>query len=177
LFNIESKGIFGRRRRLVARDRLSKADFRSVAKELDASPFPARKIGFVAARRAPREEIVETRWNNKETRNTAAPGDWIVTNLSPRKEVLRDKAGHANTYVIRADKFPQLYEPDVGETEFGQIYKPNGVVEAIRLSGGFQILAPWGQTQQSPDGYLLLNGTEVYGNDRETFEATYAAVR
>jgi hypothetical protein len=62
----------------------------------------------------------------------------------------------------------------MGQTEFGPIYLPKGVVEAIHLSGGFEILAPWGQKQQSPDGYLLLNGTEVYGNDKNTFEATYA---
>jgi len=177
MFNIESKGFFARRRRVVADKKLSKADFERIADQIGASPFPARKVGFVAARQATREETIRTLWNDEETRNTAYPGDWIVTNMSPRKGVLRDKSGHTNTYVIRADTFARLYEPDSGETEFGPVYKPKGVVEAIHLSGGFDILAPWGKTQRSHDGYLLLNGTEVYGNDRETFEATYSAVR
>ena len=177
MFNIEEKGFFSRRRRLIANEQLSKADFCAIAERIGASPFPARKVGFVAARRATQIENIVTHWNGKESRNTAAPGDWIVTNLSPRMEVLRDRSSRTNTYVIRADKFDKLYVPDQGETEFGRIYKPTGVVEAIHLNGGFEILAPWGQAQQSPDGYLLLNGAEVYGNDRETFEATYAAVR
>jgi hypothetical protein len=176
LFNIERKGFLGRRRRLVAEEELSSADFRIIAKELGASPLPARKIGLVSATRATRVAFVETRWNGKETRNTASPGDWIVTNLSPQGEILRDKSGHPNTYVIRAATFERLYEPAMGQTEFGSIYLPKGVVEAIHLSGGFEILAPWGQKRQSPDGYLLLYGAEVYGNDKNTFEATYAAV-
>jgi hypothetical protein len=177
LFDIERNGFFGRRRRLVANKELSKADFRIIANQAGTSPFRARKIGLVAARRATQAEPIETRWNGRESLNTASPGDWIVTNLSPHAEVLRDKSGHPNTYVVPAETFARLYGPEAGETEFGRVYRPKGVVEAIHLSGGFEILAPWGQKQQSTDGYLLLNGTEVYGNDKDTFEATYTAVR
>jgi hypothetical protein len=51
------------------------------------------------------------------------------------------------------------------------------VVDAIRLPGGFDIAAPWGERQQAPSGYLILSGGEVYGNNAETFAATYEPVR
>src|ERR1700674_3552530 len=86
LFHIESKGFLGRRRRLVAEEELSSADFRIIANQLGQPPRPARKIVLVAARCATRVASVETRWNGKETRNRAAPGDWIVTNLSQQGE-------------------------------------------------------------------------------------------
>jgi hypothetical protein len=37
-------------------------------------------------------------------------------------------------------------------------------------------LAPWGQRERAPKGYLLLNGKDVYGNNAGTFEATYEMV-
>ena len=174
MFNIEKTGLFLKRKRLVADQKLTSSDFRRIAGELDLEPFAARKIGFVAARPAEIAERVETRWNGTETRNMASPGDWIVTNLSPEREVLRDEVGNPNTYVVTAANFERLYDAKDGHTPFGHIYEPKIVVEALRLSGGFEIMAPWGEMQQSRDGYLLLNGREVYGNDRETFEATYA---
>ena len=69
-----------------------------------------------------------------------------------------------------------LYEPTEGRNDFGAIYRAKGVVSAIRLTGGFDIAAPWGERQQAPAGYLILNGAEVYGNNAETFEATYELV-
>ncbi len=119
--------------------------------------------------------MVETRWNGKETTNTARPGDFIVTNLSPQRQPLRDREGHMNVYVIAADKFPALYEPTSETSEHGAIYRAKGVVSALPLPGGFDILAPWGERQTGASGYLLLNGDEVYGSSRDAFEATYEA--
>ena len=70
--------------RLEADAVLTPSDFQSIAKQLGPPPLRARKIGYVAARAQPRSEVVETRWNGKETSNTARAGDFIVTNLSPR---------------------------------------------------------------------------------------------
>jgi hypothetical protein len=161
------------RARLVADEQLQLTHFRAIAAELRQSPIRARKIGYVAARQAQRRETVETRWNGTETTNTARPGDWIVTNLSPQQEVLRDSDGSVNTYVIPADGFPSLYEPTSGRNEHGAIYRAKGIVEALSLPGGFDILAPWGERQQAPSGYLLFNGQVVYGNNAETFTSTY----
>jgi hypothetical protein len=177
MFTIERTGFFCRRNRVVAPARLTDKEFREVASNLRRPVVKARKVGFVAARKVEQREGVVTRWDGHETSNTAEPGDWVVTNLSPDRKVLRDKNGNTNTYVIRADKFPILYDPFTGSNEFGALFKAKGQVEAIYLSGGFDIAAPWGQRQTSAAGYLVLNGDEVYGNHKDTFEATYEVVK
>ena len=88
-----------------------------------------------------------------------------------------DAEGSVNTYAIKPEKFTQLYEPAAGVTEYGSVFRARGVVEALFLSGGFEIKAPWGETQRAKAGYLLLNGDEVYGNNRDVFDATYAVLR
>jgi hypothetical protein len=173
MFRIESSGIFGHKSRLVAPTTLSPADFRRVADQLGRRPITARKIGYVAARQAERTEQIETRWEGRESQNTAQPGDWMVTSLSPQRGVLRDSGGHQNTYVIKAENFSRLYDPTTGRNEFGQVFKAKGTIEAVFLSGGFDVLAPWGQKQTAAAGYLVLNGGEVYGNNAQTFKATY----
>jgi hypothetical protein len=162
--------------RLEADAVLTLADFQSIAEELGRPPLRARKIGFVAARRAERSEVVETRWNGKETRNTARKGDFIVTNLSPQRIPLRDADGHLNVYVISADRFPSLYEPAAGRSEHGAVHRARGLVWAIALPGGLDIVAPWGERQTTSAGYLLCNDEEVYGSNAEAFQATYDVV-
>lgn len=162
--------------RLEADDVLSPAEFERLAADLGRAPLRARKTGFVAARKAAAPEAVETRWNGKETSNTAQPGDWIVTNLSPDRVPLRDADGHKNVYVIAGDRFPALYEPTGEETAHGPVHRAKGVVTALPFFGGFDIAAPWGKRQTTASGYLICNGAEVYGSSREAFEGTYAVV-
>lgn len=159
--------------RLVTARKLMPSDFAKIASALNEEPKTARKTGFVAARKATETETVETEWNGTETSNTAFAGDWIVTNLKADKTPLHDRAGNANTYVISSVTFPKLYEDVGGENDFGAIYKATGTVEILPLPGGFDILAPWGERQVADAGYLLLNRTDVYGNNAETFNATY----
>ena len=175
MFKISGKGPGGAAR-LEADAKLTSADFADIAKELGQAPKRARKIGHVAARRAERSEVIETRWNGKETTNTARVGDWIVTNLSLKREPLRDREGHVNTYVIVPEKFAELYEPTPEKSELGDVYRAKGVVLALQLPGGFDIVAPWGERQTGSAGHLLLNGDEVYGANAETFAATYEVV-
>jgi hypothetical protein len=154
---------------------LTSADFDEIAEQIGVTSFCARKTGFVVAEKARGGEVVDTRWNGKETTNTARKGDWIVTNSSSRGETLRDRERHENRYVIAADRFSELYEQaaslDSGGT--AKLYRAKGIVTAIRLDGGFDIVAPWGERQTAPAGYLILNGDEVYGNNAETFALTY----
>jgi hypothetical protein len=163
--------------RLEADAVLTPADFASIARKLGRPPLRARKIGYVAARCAAKSEVVETHWNGTETTNTARAGDFIVTNLSPSRQPLRDADGHMNVYVIVAERFGSLYEPAGDKSELGAIYRAKGIVSAIPLPGGFSIAAPWGSRQVTPAGFLLCNGTEVYGSSREAFEGTYEVVR
>jgi hypothetical protein len=170
MFTIERHG---GRNRLVSDAKLTANDFGRVAKELGIVPMRARKIGLVAARMAEQDTVVETLWNGKETRNTAHYGDWIVTNLDARGVALRDRDGNTNTYVIEVDTFAHLYERMSWNNDFGEICRSSSTVLAIKLDGGFDIVAPWDEGQQASSGYLLLNGKDVYGNNTEPFEATY----
>lgn len=173
MFRIDNGGWWRRKPRLIAAAELDAGDFDAVAQQLRVAPKPARKTGFVAAIAADSARRVETHWDGKETSATAAAGDYIVTNMSADRKVLRDAGGATNRYVIRSDRFPELYEPAGGETEFGPIYRARGQVEVLYLAGGFDILAPWGQRQVAPAGYLIKNGADIYGNNAGTFAATY----
>jgi len=167
--------VIGAKGRLESKGALSAKDFQAIAATIGVAPVRARKTGLVAAKRAARGRTVETRWNGKETQNRARAGDWIVTSLSFERKVLRDGEGSQNTYVIAGDRFGELYEAAGTRTvaRLGAVYRPKGIVSALHLSGGFDILAPWGERQTGRSGYLILNGEDVYGNNAETFQGTY----
>ena len=167
----------GGKARLEADAVLTPADFARIAEELGETPVRARKVGYVAAREATTSEMVETRSNGKETTNTARPGDFIVTNLSPQREPLRDRDGRTNVYVIVPERFAALYEPTGEASPHGAVYRAKGIVSALRMPGGFDILAPWGERQTGASGYLLLNGDEVYAASRAAFDATYEVIK
>ena len=174
MFTLKQRGFFRRIPRLTSTSPLNADDFHALSGMLGVAPIHARKIGRVAAHKAQRRQHFETHWNGKESEITAEAGDWIVTTLTPAAEVMRDRSGQANTYAIKPERFDELYEATGDANAFGGIYRAKGVVEAIFLPGGFEIEAPWGETQSAETGYLLLNGEEVYGNSRDTFKATYA---
>jgi hypothetical protein len=176
MFTLQHAGLLHRKPRLVAPAGLDTSDFHKIAETLHVTPIKARKVGLIAAKQLSDPRRIETRWNGKESEIDAEPGDWMVTSLSPEGVVLRDADGHTNTYAIKPEKFAEVYDLSTETTEFGAIFRPKGVVEAVHLSGGFEIMAPWGEQQRADDGYILLNGNDVYGNHRETFEATYEAV-
>lgn len=159
--------------RLIASEPLSAADFCAIAEQIQTPPVSARKVAEVAARLSETSQQIDTRWNGKETRNIAKPNDWIVTSLAHNRGLLRDAEGNPNTYVIRSERFLELYQATTGRNEFGDFYRAISKVEAIHLAGGFEIIAPWHAVQRAASGYLLRNGNEVYGNNAETFLATY----
>jgi hypothetical protein len=167
--------ILGVKKRLKSTRTLTPGDFHAIAAKLGVRAFAARKIGFVAALKATRPRTIETRWNGKETTNQARPGDWLVTSLSSRRQVLRDGEGPSNTYVVAGGRFRDLYQPTRTKplAKLGAVYRARGAVSALWLPGGFDIVAPWGERQTGTGGYLILNGEDVYGNNTETFEATY----
>ena len=168
--------------RLFSAEKLSaKEDFEKVVESLrdhKCASFKARKISYVAARQATGIEKVETRYDGKETEDTAKPGDWIVTNMDIERRIMRDTQDCVNSYVIRKDTFARLYALDKGEEQpFGAIYKAKGVVDAVEVAGGFDIVAPWGERQQGPGGYILRNGDDVYGIHKDAFDKTYERLK
>lgn len=176
-FKIESAGGPAGLPRLVSTAKLSPDDFSDIADALGSRPMRAKKTGFVSARRTAVQSEIETRWNGKESSITAEPGDWIVTNMTSKRELMRDSQGCLNVYAIRAAAFPSLYAQDSGATPEGDVYRAISEVDVIALPGGFEIVPPWakapGDVQSSDAGYLMLSRGEVYGNAKETFDATY----
>lgn len=172
MFTMDAAGSSGKTR-LTAATRLTPEDFSAIARALGTPPRRARKSGFVSAYKATAAETVVTLWNGKETVNRAEPGDFIAANLGEDRLPLRDGRGNPNRYVIQAARFPELYALDHGVTEFGPIHRSISTVDVLYVPGGFSILAPWGETQTADDGYIVRNGADIYGNNRETFERTY----
>ncbi len=159
--------------RLVADAMLTADDFRAIADQLKMPAAVARKTGLVAAHPARNRETIETHWNGKETQAVAEPGDLIATTLADDGLAMRDAAGGINSYVIKPAKFAELYASTGRHSAFGEVYAATGQVETLFLPGGFEIVAPWGELQRGDAGYLILNGSEVYGNHRDVFEAAY----
>ena len=155
-------------------------DFERIALHLEdfnCRLMRARKVSFVAAREATGPERIETRFEGKEAENTAQVGDWVVTNMDRERRIIRDSQGRENTYVVRKERFSELYVKDAGATEFGVVFKAVGnAVDVIHLAGGFDIVAPWGERQQAATGYLIRNGQDVYGIHAGAFDQTYEIV-
>ena len=145
--------------RLVAEAVLSESDFHAIADNLGTKPLKARKTALIADASATAGERIETHWNGSETVNTAKPGDWVATSLMADGEVLRDRDGNANSYVIPAADFPTLYSPVEGTNQFGRFHAARGTVAALHLSGGFEISRTVGRapdrTRRLPDAQRI----------------------
>jgi predicted acylesterase/phospholipase RssA len=173
MYKLQPTGFFRKTRHLTSTAILTASDFDALAKELSVVPLDAQKFGFVAARRAERPERVETHSEGHETTNIANVGDWIITNMTPHGEALRDSAGRLDTYVIKGDDFERLYVPVHRQSEFGALYGAKGAVSAIELPGSFDILGPWNERQKGKAGYLIRNGDQIYGIEKSVFHRTY----
>ena len=144
MFKIIRSGPWGTDARVNWIAVLTPQNFQRIADEIGSPPIgPEDRLCRRPQGR--QEEMIETHSNGKETTNTARPGDYIVTNLSPQREPLLDRDGHLNIYVIRAAKFADLYEPTGERGAHGAVYRAKGVVSAIPLPGGFDIAARWGE--------------------------------
>jgi uncharacterized protein len=173
MYELARTGLFRKTWRLTSNDVLTPDDFDALAKRLSVDPLLAQKIGFVAARRAEKVEKVDTLSDGYETTNTANVGDYIVTNMSLHGMALRDPRGRPNTYVIRGETFPRLYEEADRQSEFGPLFRARGTVAVIELPGSFDIVAPWKEHQRAKAGYLVRNGDEIYGIEKSIFHRTY----
>lgn len=173
MYKLEKTGRFRKIWHLSAHDVLSPQDFADIATKLKVVPVLAEKVGFVAARRAEFAERIETFTDGLETSSTSHPGDWIVTNLTPDAEPVRDSAGRVNRYVIANESFQKLYKAEGRQSKFGPLFVATGTVHALELPGTFDILAPWRERQKAKAGYLIQNGQEIYGIEKSVFHRTY----
>ena len=137
-----------------------------------------QKTGQVQATKAKGGEmIITTTSSGKETTNTAAKGDYIVTNLATKAK---------ESYIISSEKFAARYKKIKTISRGVGLYNPKGKVRAITLTASllkslkwkdkFYILATWGENQYVEKGdYLVCPMTkdEVYRIGRKEFRKTY----
>lgn len=145
-------------------------DVESGFKEIDVSTFDFEKSGVLFKKTAKldksnieiaedEQEVVTKTGDHEETRNTANPGDRIVT--GPEGE----------RYVITADKFEKLYEENPNNPEE---FQSKGTVRGIVLTEDVSFDAPWGEKMHiRAGGTLVKNGDDVYGIDKKAFAKTY----
>jgi len=135
------------------------------------------KQALIKARRAQTgEEIVTVTDAGYETKNKALPGDYIITNATQARE----------QYIVPSSQFKAQYQkvrdlPD----EYAE-YQSTGKIKAIRVdqkviqklksSGQFEIIARWGEKQQVYKGDYLVcppEENEIYRIAYTEFWETY----
>jgi hypothetical protein len=94
-----------------------------------------------------------------ETKNVAAEGDKIVT------------GSQGEQYIIKADKFPKLYEEDADNADR---FVSKGVRKVLFLTEDTVIKASWGEEQFiKAGGAVVEDGDHAYGIEAKAFDETY----
>jgi hypothetical protein len=146
----------------------------AIAKALDRYGKVYRKIGDVRAKRVDVETAVETILadGHKETKNVAAPGDYIVTGPGGEE------------YVVKPKDFVARYEPMPGTTDG---YLACGEIIAVRnpLERPLDFVASWGKVQSGAADCMIADmfdpvtrkrAGRPYIIGRAEFEETYTPV-
>ena len=120
-----------------------------------------RKIAKVTAIQVKESTVVETimKDGHKETINVATPGDYIVTNPSGEKYVIKEKNFSERYKHIENDTYQSLGRP----------------TNACRVDNNISFVAPWGEKMYIKEGgYLIINKPDdIYGIQEEEFNETY----
>lgn len=169
--------------RIESHERLTSEHFERIVDELGRRKIQVlrgvRRVGKISARKAEKAEEVKTRCDGPQSNVKARRGDWIATTLDDNLMPILDRQGEKNIYVIKAKLFDILYvQIPNGQPGF---YAPRAVniADAIEISGGIDIVAPWGDRQRMKECWLVRksNGTlrheEIYGVAMTHFEITY----
>jgi hypothetical protein len=146
-----------------------KVDIQSdvIGEKLLAAPL-FQKVGTVEAVKVTKPTVVETIVNGDfvETVNVAQPGDYIVTNPSGEK------------YILKEENFLKKYIP----TDNPTVFNARGLIRVIKnpYKKPVTIIAPWGAEQHGDkDCYFALNVegddlTDRYIIENKAFHETYA---
>ena len=148
---------------------------RAIAEALDRDGKPYRKNGEFRAKRVSVATSVETILadGRKETRNVAAPGDYVVT--GPGGE----------HYVVKPEVFAARYERKPGARD---VYLARGEIIAVPnpLRRTIQFWATWGEVQTGAADCMIADmfdpatrkrAGRPYIIGRAEFEKTYSRVR
>ena len=147
----------------------------AIAKALDRDGKVYRKNGEVRARRVSVATRVETILadGREETRNIAAPGDYIVTGAG------------GEDYVVKPDVFAARYERKPGTED---AYLARGEILAVPnpLGHAIEFWASWGEVQSGAADCMIADvfdpatkkrAGRPYIIGRAEFENTYARVK
>lgn len=178
--------------RLIASEKITASEFDEIASALEefgVTPYPARKVGFIAVRVAEKPEPVHTKYYGQETKNEAMPGDWIAVNMDrdfqtkgisdADAHLVKDDHGNMDRYVIKRLEMKTNYRSTGKTTSQGGVYEainPEANADVLHLRAGFDILAPWGERQIRQSGVLIRKNGEVYGIYDRAFDKTYERV-
>lgn len=131
-----------------------------------------RKSADVDIRPAVPDELIETVIEGeRETVNTAKPGDYVVR--GPKGE----------QYIISAEILADRYGPPLtaAQDDGYRQYPAKGGLYAFRYEGEpFKFVAPWGEDMiVNPGDYIgtnVLGSNEFYRVEKDAFAVTYAVV-
>ena len=108
-------------------------------------------------------QVVTYTQDGKETQNTAAPNDIVMSGPTGER------------YVVRAAKFPKLYTRGAGDT-----VTPDQTPKQVAVYTGQQTIsfkAPWGEMMiLKPGDYVVKDGDGYYRIAKTEFELTYNRV-
>ncbi len=146
-----------------------------IAEALDRNGKTYRKNGYVRARRVSVATPVLTILadGRQETRNVAAPGDYIVTGPGGEQ------------YVVKPEVFAARYERKPGSRD---VYFAHGQIVAIPnpLGSAVHLAASWGEVQSGSADCVIADTLDPatkkragrpYIIDRAEFEKTYSRVK
>ena len=151
-------------------------------------PIRAVKFARIKARQGTVGETVDS-WSVDEDGNpilekdkevvkldekTGKPG-WIVTKVDMAGNVIIDKHGHVNEWIIDASIFNDKYEID---PENPSIFKPVGTPQIFVQIQESVIIHQWGSDEKiGSKGYInVTNLNDIYGISKRDFEDTYKIV-
>jgi hypothetical protein len=147
----------------------------AIAEALDRDGKPYRKNGEFRAKRVSVATSVETILadGRMETRNVAAPGDYVVTGPGGER------------YVVKPEVFTARYERKPGARD---VYLARGEIIAVPnpLGRAIQFLASWGEVQTGAadcmiadvfDPAIRKRAGRPYIIGRAEFEKTYSRYR
>ena len=128
-----------------------------------STSFDLGKMPYMSWATAPIPmQVITYTQDGKETQNTAAAGDIVMSGPTGER------------YVIRATKFPQLY------TRQGDTVTPDQTPKHVAVYTGAQTIsfkAPWGENMILKHGdYVVNDGDGYYRIAKKEFELTYNRV-
>ena len=99
--------------------------------------------------------------------------DVVVTKLDENGNIVLDKHGHTNTWIIKHKTFIEKYELD-----YGMVYKPAGKPQDFVELHEDVTIHQWGDDYNiSEGGYInITNKNDMYGISKRDFESTYKKI-